>query len=167
MKKSLSDICEFVKGRVEVSNLSVDNYISTENMLPEKGGISQASKLPNTSTTSSYIKGDILISNIRPYFKKIWLADRDGGCSNDVLVLRAREGVLPTFLYYVLADNRFFDYATATSKGTKMPRGDKLAIMKYQVPNYSLEEQLFVANTLSCLDRKISLNAKINHHLVV
>ena len=71
------------------------------------------------------LKYDTLVSNIRPYFKKIWFAESDGGCSNDVLVLRAKEGIDAKFLYYVLADDAFFDYSNATSKGTKMPRGDK------------------------------------------
>lgn len=165
MKYNLSDICEYAKGKVDVAALDEQTYISTENMMPNKGGITSASSLPTTAQTQSFLVGDVLVSNIRPYFKKIWFADFDGGCSNDVLVFRAKEGVSKRFLYYVLADDAFFDYSMATSKGTKMPRGDKAAIMKYEVPHYTFEEQERIAGILEVLDKKIQLNAEINENL--
>ena len=106
-----------------------------------------------------------MISNIRPYFRKIWYADKHGGCSNDVLVLRANGDVNSHFLYYLLSEDSFFDYATITAKGTKMPRGDKNAIMQYNVPNLPLDLQVNIAKTLAVLDAKISNNTKVNHHL--
>ncbi|WEB81029.1 restriction endonuclease subunit S [Vagococcus lutrae] len=164
--KILSDISGFAGERVNIAELTLDNYISTENMLPNKEGITKAAKLPTGKTTSGYKKGDILVSNIRPYFKKIWYAKEDGGCSNDVLVIRANHETDSKYLYYVLANDKFFDYNTATSKGTKMPRGDKTAIMRYEVPDYPIEIQREIAKTLSILDDKIAENKKINHHLV-
>ena len=134
-------------------------------MISERGGVTKATKLPSGKTISVFQKGDILISNIRPYFKKIWLADKSGGCSNDVLVVRANEKISNRFLYYVLSSDNFFDYAVGTSKGTKMPRGDKKAIMKYKVPIYSLVEQEKIAEVLRAFDKKIILNKQINHHL--
>jgi type I restriction enzyme S subunit len=113
----------------------MNTYISTENMLPNKEGFTRSAGLPTVSHVQSYKAKDVLVSNIRPYFRKIWFADRDGGCSNDVLVLRASEKCFPEFLYYLLSDDSFFDYTTATAKGTKMPRGDKSAIMQYDVPD--------------------------------
>jgi len=166
MNHKLSDVCSFVDGRIPVVNLELDNYISTENMLPNKEGITQSAGLPTVSQTQAFKSGDVLISNIRPYFRKIWLADRNGGCSNDVLVMRANDKAYPRFLYYVLSDDRFFDYATTTAKGTKMPRGDKDAIMQYSVPDISLEMQAMIIDTLSILDDRIFINKAINRHLV-
>ena len=165
MKYNLSDICDYAKGKINVSVLDEDTYISTENMMPNKGGITGASSLPTVAQTQSFSAGDVLVSNIRPYFKKIWFAEFDGGCSNDVLVFRTKEGVSKRFLYYVLADDTFFNYSMATSKGTKMPRGDKAAIMKYQVPDFTYEEQEKIAGLLEALDKKIQLNAEINDNL--
>ena len=165
MKYNLADICEYAKGKVDVATLDEETYISTENMTPNKGGITSASSMPTVTQTQAFIFGDVLVSNIRPYFKKIWFAEFDGGCSNDVLVFRAKNGVSKRFLYYVLADDSFFDYSMATSKGTKMPRGDKAAIMKYEVPDYSYEEQEKIAGILDVLDKKIQLNTKINENL--
>lgn len=165
MKYKLSDICEYAKGKVAVETLDERTYISTENMLPNKGGIDIASSLPTISQTQEYMVGDVLVSNIRPYFKKIWHAEFEGGCSNDVLAFRAKDGTDPDFLYYVLANDEFFDYSMATSKGTKMPRGDKKALMEYEVPNYPLSTQHKIASLLKSIDRKIAINSEINKNL--
>ena len=165
MTSKLSSLCSYVKEKISTKTLSRQNYISTENMMPNKGGIVGANSLPSIPYTQQYAKGDVLFSNIRPYFKKIWIAENDGGCSNDVLVFRAVHGCDPTFLYYVLSSNAFFDYATATAKGTKMPRGDKAAIMQYEVPCFDYETQLRIGKLLKCFDDRIVTNQKINDNL--
>ena len=165
MKCNLSDICYFVNEKISLSELTKDTYISTENMLTNRGGITVASALPSITQTQAFKVGDVVVSNIRPYFKKIWHATFNGGCSNDVLVFRAKESIDSDFLYYVLADDAFFNYATGTSKGTKMPRGDKSAIMQYGVPNIALSLQTRIAHILKPIDNKISLNNAINHNL--
>ena len=165
MKCKLSDICDFRKGKVDVSKLTLKTYISTENMLPNKGGITEANSLPTIQLTQEYKKGDVLVSNIRPYFKKIWRAKYDGGCSNDVLVFQGNSNIDGDFLYYVLANGDFFDYSMATSKGTKMPRGDKTSIMQYEVPVFDVDTQRKIASVLRCLDEKIELNSTINKNL--
>lgn len=165
MKCNLSDLCSFVNEKISLSELTKDTYISTENMLTNRGGITVASALPSITQTQAFKVGDVLVSNIRPYFKKIWHATFNGGCSNDVLVFRAKESIDSDFLYYVLADDAFFNYATGTSKGTKMPRGDKSAIMQYGVPNIALSLQTRIAHILKPIDNKISLNNAINHNL--
>ena len=166
MKYKLSDICEYAKGKIKVSARDENTYISTENMLPNKGGITKAASLPTQEQTQAFMKNDVLVSNIRPYFKKIWYATFDGGCSNDVLVFRAKDGVSSRFLHYVLADDTFFDYSMATSKGTKMPRGDKKAIMEYEVPELLYEDQCKIAGVLEVIDEKIDLNTDINKNLL-
>ena len=165
MKYMLNDICFFVDEKIFLRKLTKDTYISTENMLTNRGGITVASALPSITQTQAFKVGDVLVSNIRPYFKKIWHATFNGGCSNDVLVFRAKESIDSDFLYYVLADDAFFNYATRTSKGTKMPRGDKSAIMQYGVPNIALPLQTRIAHILKPIDSKISLNNAINHNL--
>ena len=165
MTSELSSLCSYAKGKVSVDTLSKRNYVSTENMMPNKGGIVDAGDLPSAQYTQQYIKDDILVSNIRPYFKKIWMADDDGGCSNDVLVFRADRGCDSTFLYYILANDAFFNYASATSKGTKMPRGDKTAIMQYKVPCFNYETQLRIGKLLRSIDDRIAVNKKINDNL--
>lgn len=165
MRCELSDICVYRNERISTNALNSHTYVSTENMLPDKGGITDATSLPTVSQTSKFIYGDTLVSNIRPYFKKIWFAEYDGGCSNDVLVFSAKEGVDPKYLYYVLANDSFFAYSTATSKGTKMPRGDKTSIMQYQIEKVDSPTQKKIAAILSALDEKIAINREINDNL--
>lgn len=141
-------------------DINIESYISTENMLPYKGGVTIADTLPDCQSALKYEPYDILLSNIRPYFQKIWYADRIGSCSNDVLVLKSNGKVNSKFLYYVLSDKTFFDYDTLTSKGTKMPRGTKNAIMKYIVPNLALPIQRKIASILSSYDSLIENNTK-------
>jgi type I restriction enzyme S subunit len=166
MKCKLSDICSFRKGKIKVEELNAKTYISTENMLSNKGGITAASSLPSVELTQEYKIGDVLVSNIRPYFKKIWKANCNGGCSNDVLVFETKEDIDRDFLYYVLANDDFFTYSMTTSKGTKMPRGDKTSIMQYAVPSFDLTKQKKIASILRTLDDKIEVNNAINNNLV-
>ena len=156
--KKLSDVANFREERT--ANITFENYISTENMLKDKGGITMAKSLPNVKTASAYYPNDILLSNIRPYFRKIWYANRFGSCSNDVLVIRANETIDEKFLYYVLSDNNFFNYDSVTSKGTKMPRGTPKAIMKYFVPDIDNIKQKKIADILSAYDNLIENNNK-------
>lgn len=165
MRCELNDICVYRNERISTNSLNSHTYVSTENMLPDKGGVTDAASLPTVSQTSKFRHGDTLVSNIRPYFKKIWFAEYDGGCSNDVLVFSAKEGVDPKYLYYILANDSFFAYSTATSKGTKMPRGDKTSIMQYQIEKVDSPTQKKIAAILSALDEKIAINRAINENL--
>ena len=165
MKCKLSDVCEYRKGKVHVSNLTLKTYISTENMLPNKAGVVEANSLPSTTLVQEYKENDTLVSNIRPYFKKVWQAKHDGGCSNDVLVFQGKANIDKDFLYYILANDDFFAYSMATSKGTKMPRGDKKSIMQYELQLFDIKIQKRIASILKLFDKKIELNNAINNNL--
>ena len=160
----LKDICQYVSERVATATLTKENYISTENMLPNRGGIVTASGLPSGNTIAFSV-GDILVSNIRPYFRKIWQANKKGGCSADVLCFRANNNVDKNYLYYLLSQEKFFDYIMSGAKGCKMPRGDKNQIMQWRVELPSLEQQQRISSILSALDSKIELNRRINDNL--
>ena len=131
---SVADVAEFGGGKVDVSALSKDIYISTENMLENRGGVSRAASIPSVATVPSFRIGQILVSNIRPYFKKIWMARFDGGRSPDVLALEPIVPQSTEFLYNLMYQDAFFEFMTRTAKGAKMPRGDKDAIMGWKFP---------------------------------
>ena len=129
----LSDICSYSKEKVAVSKLNINTYFSTENMLPEKAGSTKATSLPSTPQTTACRKGDTLISNIRPYFKKIVYCEDMCGCSTDVLCFTPVQSQYAAYLFSTLYTDKFFAFMVAGSKGTKMPRGDKQQIMTYPV----------------------------------
>ena len=133
------------------------SYVTTDTMLPECGGITPYAGSQNVVSGTVYQPGDILLSNIRPYLKKIWLADRQGICSKDVLVLRVTEPdkYLPAYLYCMLARDRFFSYAMQGARGVKMPRGDKQQILRYQLPVVALERQRKLIITIAEYEEQI------------
>lgn len=161
----LGEVCEYNTKRISLNLLNRDNYISTENMVPNIGGVTLSSNLPETGNAIHYTEGNILISNIRPYFKKIWYANKKGGCSADVLCIKANEDIKDRYLYYLLSQQEFFDYVMAGAKGCKMPRGDKQHIMNWKISLPSLLTQQKIASILSSLDDKIEVNRRINEQL--
>ena len=136
---TLAHLAAFTSERTTTDKLTLSNYVSTENMLENKGGICNASSLSTSVSVPSFEPGNILISNIRPYFKKIWLATKCGGRSPDVLSFQAKHPDTNEFLFNLLYQDSFFDYMMLTSKGAKMPRGDKNAIMQLLVTVPSIE----------------------------
>ena len=130
-------------------------------MLQDYQGIVAASKIPSSTNVIKFSKGDVLLSNIRPYLKKVWYADRDGGCSADVFVFKALSACIPDFLHYVIANDRFINFAMSGAKGVKMPRGDKEQMKTYEIGLPSIEEQKKIAKLLSLLDERIATQNKI------
>lgn len=159
----LGELIEYRNEKLLIENVSLENYISTENLLPNRSGKQNAEKLPNTKSVKKYYENDILISNIRPYFKKIWQAEIPGGASNDVLILNSCSNKITNdYLYYYLSQDKFFDYMTQTAKGTKMPRGDKKAILDYEIKVPNIKHiQNYIVNLGKNIDKKIETNKKI------
>lgn len=155
---NLQDALELCTETIPVSDIDETTYVGTENMLKDKGGVVSFDKHVTYANVREYLPGDILFSNIRPYLKKIWFADRSGGCSNDVLVLRSVDANLydSHYCYLVLSRDDFFAFVTNNSSGTKMPRGDKEAIKTYQmaIPK-DIGEQRAIAQVLADLDNEI------------
>ena len=156
----LKDIADFQKERISSNLLDESTYISTENILQNFGGIQSANSIPTNTNVIAYKKNDILLSNIRPYLKKVWLADRIGGCSADGFVLRSN-GCEPNFIYYVIASDKFIDYVMSGVKGVKMPRGDKKQMEAYKFSIPTIVEQRKISKLLSLLDERIGTQNKI------
>ncbi len=158
----LADIAVQVTEKAECSESSLDSYVSTESLLPDKGGRQLASSLPSTGKVTVYQAGDTLVSNIRPYFKKIWLADRGGTCSGDVIVFRAKDPRYAAYLYSVLRSDSFFEHVMAGAKGTKMPRGDKKQMMQYPAAPECDQDTL---DSLAAMVGQIGANNRENETL--
>ena len=145
--KTLGDISNYSKTRITAKELTVKNYVGVENLLQKCEGKVDAAKVPDGIGLTEYLKDDVLIGNIRPYLRKIWLAAYRGGCNGDVLVIRRLplylNAVNPIYLFKCLSDNAFFDFDMQYSKGEKMPRGDKKEILKYPIciPPIDLQNQ--------------------------
>lgn len=161
--KRLGDksIAKFIRDRVPSEEIPVGHYVSTVNLLPDFGGLATEPETPPPNNAIAYREGDILISNIRPYLKKVWVADRSGGASYDVLVARAGKGIKGSYLGHLLMSDRFITHVMEGAKGVKMPRGDLEQIKYFQVPvPPNLNEQQKIADCLESLDDLIRARSK-------
>ena len=156
----MNEVSYFVKERINTDELTIANYISTENMKSDFGGVDTATAIPECTNVIRYKNGDVLLSNIRPYLKKVWAANMDGGCSADVFVFRANK-ISSSFLHYVMANDSFINYVMSGAKGVKMPRGDKEQILKYSFSIPNTKEQNKIGHMLSLLDERITTQNKI------
>lgn len=162
--KALRDIARYSSDRVASNQLDSESYVGVESLLQNKMGKTQSSSVPTEGFSTGYKKGDILIGNIRPYLKKIWLAERSGGTNGDVLVIRVVDAkVSSEYLYQVLGDNKFFAFNMQHAKGAKMPRGDKEKIMNYQIPIPPLNIQAEIVRILDAFTAYTAeLTAELN-----
>ena len=162
----LCEIAYFVTDKIPLENVLLTDYVTTDSLLPNKEGRCVAQNLPPQKCVLTHYKcGDVLVSNIRPYLKKIWFADREGGASADVLVFRAKSGHSQEYLYASLLQDSFYDYVMKGKKGSKMPRGDKAQIMRYSIPKLSLAEEACIGNIILSFCTKININRQINDNL--
>ncbi len=161
-EKTLGDknVALFEKEKTPLEKLNILSYVSTENLLPDYAGVTTASKLPQSGSFTKYKAGDILISNIRPYLKKVWAADKEGAASNDVIVIRASSAISKSFLSFLLKNDSFINFVMEGAKGLKMPRGDKSLMEEYRIMFPNKGEQRKIADCLISLDDLITAQSQ-------
>ena len=161
----LKNVAFYPNNKIEVEFLTAKNYVGVDNLLQNKEGKRDADFVLQSGMANEFIKDDILIGNIRPYLKKIWFADIDGGTNGDVIVIRIlnKENINSKFLYLILKDDSFFDYDMKHVKGLKMPRGNKEAILNYKFLLPPLEAQEKIVQAIESIEQKISsLQTELN-----
>jgi len=152
----LGTVAVFVNEKIPVEQVALENYVSTENILQDFGGVARASKLPIMGAVTRFRHLDTLVSNIRPYLKKVWVADKEGGASNDVIVIRAKQRLLPQYFSFLLKNDAFIDYVMTGAKGVKMPRGDIGSMKAYPACYPTKPEQQKIADCLTSVDELIT-----------
>jgi len=151
--KSLGEVAQYSKARISSDLLNNTNYVGVDNLLQNRAGKIESNYVPTEGNSTKFVNNDILIGNIRPYLKKIWFADCEGGTNGDVLVIHLSDKTInPRFLFQVLSDDRFFDFNMQYAKGAKMPRGNKEMILKFQIPIPPLAEQERIVSILDKFD---------------
>lgn len=158
--KKLGEVCFYPNNRISLSSISASQYVGVETLIKERGGISFSDSLPNADTAIEFLENDVLIGNIRPYLKKIWKSDRNGGASGDVVIIRIHPNYLSqlssSYLYKVLSSDHFFDYDNANTHGAKMPRGDRRAIANFVIPVPPIKEQETIVAELDKINEAIA-----------
>lgn len=152
-EKTLGEVCKYGN-----AHKTGKNYINVENMNKDFSGVTFLE--PSLERKGIvYDVGDVLMSNIRPYLRKAWLADRSGICDSDVLVFHLKDGVDidSTFLYYTIASSELVKWAMIGARGTKMPRCDKQHLMEKRIFLPCKEEQQKIGSFLAEIDKEIQI----------
>lgn len=157
-KIPLGTLVDKITERVSEDDIESENYINTNTMVKNCGGILKYSgKLP-AGTYVRYLENDILMSNIRPYLKKVWHATYDGGCSPDVFVFRIKDplNVNGSYLSALMKQEEFFDFVMQDVKGVKMPRGKEEHILNYKITVPQIGIQMDIAKKIDEIENEIS-----------
>ena len=158
--QQLGDLVEYSRDRVPASTLGPETFVGVDNLRANKMGLSDSDYVPTTGQLTKFGFGSVLLGNIRPYLRKIWLSDREGGCSGDVLCFNRKAEsaghVTAGYLYHCLASENFFRFNVQHSKGAKMPRGDKKALMGYPIFLPTIEVQNEIVSVLDKLDALVN-----------
>ena len=154
----LSSVLFFVSERSRIDATNKENYVTTDNMLQDFKGIRRFDGETTAESGIQYKEKDILLSNIRPYLKKLWFSDTVGVASPDVIVMRVitADLVNEKFIYLQLRTQKFIDYVMLDVSGVKMPRGKKAHIEKYSIILPSIEEQNNIIKTVEEYESEIS-----------
>lgn len=166
--KKLGEVAEYAKGRILATDVDENTYVGVDNLLQNCRGVKESTNVPAEGTVIQFLKKDILIGNIRPYLKKAWLADRDGGTNGDVLAIRVKDEneISSDFLYVILSSDAFFEYDMLYAKGAKMPRGDKNVVMMYPIPVPPLPVQEEIVRILDeYTELETELEAKLSEEI--
>jgi type I restriction-modification system DNA methylase subunit len=154
----LEKVAPYITGKISISEIKINDYITTDNMLQNRLGVEEFTGTSNIERITAYQAEDILVSNIRPYLKKIWFADKEGGCSNDVLVFRSvnTNVYLAKYIFNILSSDVFFDYVMSGKQGVKMPRGDKDQIMQFPIPQAPKDVQAKIVADCEAIDQSVA-----------
>ncbi len=159
MSKTLQDYATLINDTIQSNE--INHYITTDNMCQNLGGIDTLKNINiPQGKVRSFQKDDVLLSNIRLYFRKVYRAKQKGGCSSDVLVFRAKH-IDSATLFAILSSQIFTDYACSGSQGSKMPRGNKTHMMDFKIPTINFT----IAKIFNSIQNKIENNHKINELL--
>lgn len=92
-------------------------------------------------TANIFRKGDVLFGKLRPYLAKCIVADFNGRCTSELLVLRTGSNMLPEYLYLFMLSPIFIDVVNSSTYGAKMPRASWDFIGNLRIPLPSIKEQ--------------------------
>ena len=158
MRTTLGGTCDLVSEKVDPSTAGAATpYVGLEHIEPGVGRISTWGVVAAvTSLVARFQVGDVLFGRLRPYLRKVALAESEGVCSPEVLVLRARPDIiLPGYLHLICSSEQAIEHAVAMSAGSRMPRTSPADLASFE----------FVVPPLSVQRRIVDLMAHLDNHI--
>ena len=142
---------------------NIDFRIGLENIESKTGKYIPTNEIMFEEDGIGFEKGDILFGKLRPYLAKVFLADRNGVCVSEFLVLRTSRAD-NNFLKFLMLSPSFIDIVDSSTYGTKMPRAswDFIGNLKIPIPPLKEQEQIaqFLDSEISKIDKIIEKTKK-------
>jgi len=160
---SLGRVCKLGRENVDPQELPEIPYVGLEHIDSGEPKLRRwGSSSEVRSSKHHFVSGDVLYGKLRPYLDKAVLAEFEGVCSTDILVLKANaDCALPEFLVYLLHTQRFRSYAISTTSGTNLPRTRWTSLKDFKLALPPLPEQRRIARVLSTIQRAIAAQDKL------
>ncbi|EAH4864590.1 restriction endonuclease subunit S [Campylobacter jejuni] len=157
--KSLGDTSNYGKtSQVKPSQLKGNDWIlELEDIEKESGVLLQKVLFQDRQSKSNKIKfnkGDILFGTLRPYLKKVIIADDNGACSSEIMPFSTGNSITNHFIYYYLFANFLHDRISSLTYGARMPRLGTKDGKSLQIPLPPLQEQDQIAEHLDFVFEK-------------
>ena len=152
-KRPIAEIADLAQNRPQGDELLC---VDLEHISPTTGQLIGGLAVTGEEVSKlRFSKEDVLFAKLRPYLRKAWLADRDGICSSEFWVFKARKGFGdPSFIRQFVLSEPFLK-ACAASSGSKMPRADWSYVETIKFPLPPIAEQRKIADILRTWDEAI------------
>ena len=131
---------------LSLSYVGLEHIDSGESLLKRWGEASEV-----TSAKSHFYFNDVLYGKLRAYLDKVVIAEMEGICSTDILVVTANSKTIPRFLVYLLHTHLLISHAVATSTGVNHPRTSWNSLGKFTFALPPLPEQRAIAHVLQTI----------------
>jgi type I restriction enzyme S subunit len=145
------EIAKNISKRVEPSETDLEVYVGLEHLDPQSLRIARKGIIAedNPSFTRRFSAGQILFGKRRCYQKKAAVADFEGICSGDIIVMDAiPKKIIPGLLPFIIQSDAFFDWAEKTSSGSLSPRTKWKSLAEFEFPLPPIERQKEILEVL-------------------
>lgn len=165
-KMKLEDVINPVSVQVKPKDFGDVPYVGLEHINSFEISLKNTG-LPSQvrSAKWKFQANDILYGKLRPYLNKCVVADTEGICSTDILVLRAEENIVPKYVAYLMSSRDFIEYANGTVSGMNLPRTTWSKVKNYEIDipvdskgNPDRKEQ---QNIVDAIDKGFALSEKL------
>ena len=96
-------------------------------------------------------QGDLLFSKLRTYLNKVFVAQKDGYCSTEIIPVSFFSNITPQYICFVLKSNYFLQYSALRGYGVKMPRIGTTDALHTFIPLPPINEQRkIISKVQSC-----------------
>lgn len=135
----------------EIWVLELEDIQASGKLLRKK----RAKERKSIGEKTSFREGQLLYSKLRPYLKKVLIADEDGISTPELIASDVYAGILPQYLLYCLTNSYVDRVINKRSYGIKMPRVDAGFMVNLPIPLPPVEEQQRIVDIVDSAFKEI------------